>query len=310
RLDSRFIQDVNIVDGTVVAPSAPLTKIWRVRNNGTLAWPPKTQLVWIGGDMLFSAVPVELEMPSTGLPVDQELDIALDFISPMDPGRYVSYFRLASPSGLKFGQRVWVLIQVDGSLVDDTPLHGNIRNLNLNLPPLAPLGNTFEPLVEADNPQKVAGGLDVAVAGLVPVMDQELKFPINDQLIVGGPSSPKPPSTTQHVGDVASSSSSVPLAPSAAATPVEKHDFHTLPAADEVDDAMGFEYIDLNREVKEYDLEQRKSDLVDVSDWDPFLVELQEMGFHDNELNKKLLEENNGSIQRVVLSLVAEENAA
>lgn len=44
--------------------------------------------------------------------VGNELDIAVDFKAPELPGRYISYWRMGSPSGVKFGQRVWVLIQV------------------------------------------------------------------------------------------------------------------------------------------------------------------------------------------------------
>lgn len=61
KLDSRFIQDVNIFDGTVMAPLTPFTKIWRMRNNGTVMWPQKTQLVWIGGDKLSNALSVEVQ---------------------------------------------------------------------------------------------------------------------------------------------------------------------------------------------------------------------------------------------------------
>ena len=44
--------------------------------------------------------------------MENELDVAVDFTAPEHPGRYISYWRMASPSGQKFGQRVWVLIQV------------------------------------------------------------------------------------------------------------------------------------------------------------------------------------------------------
>lgn len=47
-----------------------------------------------------------------GLPLDEEIDIAVDFCAPARAGRYLSYWRLVSPSGHKFGQRVWVLFQV------------------------------------------------------------------------------------------------------------------------------------------------------------------------------------------------------
>jgi next to BRCA1 gene 1 protein len=53
-----------------------------------------------------------VQIPANGFPVDKEIDVAVDFVSPARPGRYISYWRLASPSGQKFGQRVWVHIQV------------------------------------------------------------------------------------------------------------------------------------------------------------------------------------------------------
>lgn len=62
RLDSRFILDVNVIDGTMMAPSTAFTKIWRMRNNGTTAWPKGTQLVWIGGDKLSESDSVDLEV--------------------------------------------------------------------------------------------------------------------------------------------------------------------------------------------------------------------------------------------------------
>lgn len=62
KLESRFIQDVNIFDGVVMEPLTPFTKIWRMRNNGTLPWPKKTRLVWIGGDQLTNAESVEVQV--------------------------------------------------------------------------------------------------------------------------------------------------------------------------------------------------------------------------------------------------------
>ncbi|OMO53381.1 Zinc finger, ZZ-type [Corchorus olitorius] len=133
KLDSRFVLDVNVLDGTGMAPSTPFTKIWRMHNNGTLPWPRGTQLVWIGGDKFSDTTSVDLEIPADDLVrVDGELDIAVDFTAPQLPGRYVSYWRMATQSGIKFGQRVWVLIHVDPSLM---VVSENIQGLNLNLPP-------------------------------------------------------------------------------------------------------------------------------------------------------------------------------
>ena len=62
KLDSRFILDVNVIDGTMMAPSTAFTKIWRMRNNGTLVWPKGTQLIWIGGDQFSDTHSVYLEV--------------------------------------------------------------------------------------------------------------------------------------------------------------------------------------------------------------------------------------------------------
>ncbi|KAK9066457.1 hypothetical protein SSX86_013779 [Deinandra increscens subsp. villosa] len=184
KLDSRFILDVNVLDGTIMAPFTPFTKIWRMRNNGTVIWPRGSQLQWIGGDRLSNSQFVDVEIPVDGLPVDKELDVAVDFTAPELPGRYVSYWRMASPSGQKFGQRVWVLIQVDASMKDLGE-----TSINLNLPPVtrspevvnqdlgmynAFSGNNFIMVTDSAN-----------TSADVQPKDDEMNFPINDSLIIG-----------------------------------------------------------------------------------------------------------------------------
>jgi next-to-BRCA1 protein 1 len=45
-------------------------------------------------------------------------------------------------------------------------------------------------------------------------------------------------------------------------------------------------------------------DLVTASEWDPMLEELEEMGFYDMEMNRRLMFKNKGSVKRVVKELV------
>ncbi|KAK3005675.1 hypothetical protein RJ639_016539 [Escallonia herrerae] len=221
KLDSRFIEDVNVVDGTIMAPSTPFTKIWRMRNNGTIVWPKGTQLVWIGGDKLSNTHSVEVQMPADdGLPVERELDIAVDFTAPMSPGRYVSYWRMALPSGQKFGQRVWVLI-----LVDETPKdswYDNMHGLNLNMPP-ANVNVDVEAMADAPEPDNLNRAIELVepiVDGQVN-KDQELNFPINDTLLVGrGVSSPVLPEASAAVSYPSIDFSEVaPKVPSLAQSP-------------------------------------------------------------------------------------------
>ncbi|KAK9278849.1 hypothetical protein L1049_028428 [Liquidambar formosana] len=222
KLDSRFILDVNVLDGTMMAPSTPFTKIWRMRNNGSFVWPRGAQLVWIGGDRFSDAVSVELEIPADGVPMDKELDIAVDFIAPDRPGRYTSYWRMASPSGQKFGQRVWVLIQVDASLKD--ALCDSFHGLNLNLPPES-TGSKSHEIIDVNIKPTADGSLpepsNYTVARPVmpmvdeqPNKDQELNFPINDTLLVGnGVSNPVPPAVPTSVSYPGVSNPVPPMVP-------------------------------------------------------------------------------------------------
>ncbi|XP_047329939.1 protein JOKA2 [Impatiens glandulifera] len=152
KLDGRFVMDINVLDGTVLAPSTQFTKIWRMTNNGRASWPRGTELVWIGGDKFSSITRAALQISVEGLAVGKEIDIAVDFCAPEFPGRYISYWRLSSPSGPTFGQRVWVLIEVDAALKD--PLSERLSGLNLNLPPVSSDTNdvdidmNFDPMME------------------------------------------------------------------------------------------------------------------------------------------------------------------
>jgi len=100
----RFVSDVSVEDGTNVNPEQPFVKIWKIRNEGTCAWPEATRLIFVGGDKLsnLEAITVPAIEPNS------EVDIAVDMVAPGKPGRYVSYWRLSTPDGTRFGQRVWV----------------------------------------------------------------------------------------------------------------------------------------------------------------------------------------------------------
>lgn len=341
KLDSRFILDVNVVDNTLMAPSTRFTKIWRMRNNGSLTWPRGTELVWIGGDKYSDALSVEVEIPAEGVPVDQERDIAVDFTAPASPGRYISYWRMASSSGQKFGQRVWVLIQVDASLTES--VCDSLETLNLNLPP-ATDGELLQPSssITATEPTK-------PVVDEPSKRDHDLNFPINDNLLVGHgvSSSATQEAVSYPIIDLSAVSLSVPTrapptafgapaqspssaapaqSPTRSAPPLVPSKVVDGPSSAEGAiiknpleesllkelEEMGFKQINLNKEVlrrNEYNLEQSLDHLCGVAEWDPILEELQEMGFRDNETNKRLLVKNNGSIKRVVMDLISGEKA-
>jgi len=129
--NSLFIKDITIPDGTPMPPSHPFIKIWRVLNNGSTRWPYGTQLVWVGGDHLTSPSSVRLAISVNGrINPLEETDVTVDFLAPARPGRYISYWRLALPSGQRFGQRIWVHIKVEQPIQSTGGKQAAAMNLN------------------------------------------------------------------------------------------------------------------------------------------------------------------------------------
>ncbi|KAJ8563284.1 hypothetical protein K7X08_031736 [Anisodus acutangulus] len=334
KLDSRFTQDVNVFDGTIMAPLTPFTKVWRMRNNGNIVWPQGTQLVWIGGDRFSDAFSVELQITSVGLAVDHELDVAVDFTAPKLPGRYISYWRMALPSGQKFGQRVWVLIQVDASmnLPKKEFIYEASQDLNLNFPPASN---------GVDGSETINANADTTTTTEDIIPDPKISNPTMELVepVLDGNRNKEEESKSCMWSSAAGSSILFPIdlneaAPadtSAAPPSVTEVKASSQDGGENSDvemtllkelEEMGRVYSDLtstllvrgydsNKEIlrmNKYDLEQSVDDLCGVSEWDPILEELEEMGFHNKEMNKKLLKKNNGSIKRVVMDLIDGEN--
>lgn len=105
---ARFVADVTVPDGIAMAPGQQFVKIWRLRNEGQVAWPEGTSLEYIGGDKISLSEAVQVPVASPG----EEIDVAVDMAAPLKPGRYVSFWKLCHVDGSRFGQRVWVDILV------------------------------------------------------------------------------------------------------------------------------------------------------------------------------------------------------
>lgn len=187
-----------------------------------------------------------------------------------------------------------------------------MHSFNLNMLPFS--GGVLDPekedssvpqlvdsiLSKTDNVKKPAELVEPAT-GAPSNPDQELNFPINDTLLVGGTlSNPVPPAASSLVETSTLSEVAAPIATSpvqAFSTDVDTKEQILLKELEE----MGFKQVDLNKEIlrkNAYDLEQSVDDLCDaqkevlrlnedmeqsgddsgISDeWDTILVELQEM---------------------------------
>ncbi|KAL9659898.1 hypothetical protein QQ045_024708 [Rhodiola kirilowii] len=334
KLDSRFISDVNVMDRTVMAPSVRFTKIWRMQNTGNVGWPMGTQLVWAGGDKFSNALSVDLEIPAVGVPANSELDVAVDFVAPELPGEYVSYWRMASPSGHRFGHRVWVVIQVD-DLVDPLSLGGSFHQLNLNMPPQSnghddPIGidmnvepsmtsphspSNSSPVVAVssnvvDEQRKtVSQALDESVAEVVD-QDQNLVSEVStsetreyarNELDLNFPIN-----DTLLVGEEFPNTPAQPVVSSVSYPIVDSSMIELGALPKNVDNLAPL----AQQEFSEGGFNEAPP--LEVSEcrmfgWDWMLDELEEMGFSDKKKNTKLLLKNKGSLKGVVMDLVSGE---
>lgn len=113
-----FVEDVSVSDGSVFGRGADFKKIWRLKNIGTCTWTTSYALVFVNGDLMSGATKVALP---TALAPGQVIDLAVNFIAPVQDGHYRGYWKLRNSSGGLFGigtqadTSFWVDINVKGA---------------------------------------------------------------------------------------------------------------------------------------------------------------------------------------------------
>jgi hypothetical protein len=102
---SEFIQDVNVTDGTFVAPGA-LVKRWLLKNSGASKWPEGCKLIFLRGDrdLLGEREEFEVTLAEPG----QTVEVSCPIVVPAKNGRYSAYFQLADKDRAIFGHRFWI----------------------------------------------------------------------------------------------------------------------------------------------------------------------------------------------------------
>jgi hypothetical protein len=104
-LRAAFVTDVTVPDGQVLPPGAEFMKSWRIKNDGTRAWPEGTVLQYVAGVDFDTSGPVKVEVAEVG----QEVDVWTgELKAPETPGRYVGYWRLVDDNGRVFGHSIWI----------------------------------------------------------------------------------------------------------------------------------------------------------------------------------------------------------
>ncbi|KAG5964880.1 hypothetical protein E4U58_003012 [Claviceps cyperi] len=129
-LHAVFLYDA-IADGTVLPPDFVFQQMWVLRNEGKITWPAGCSIKFVGGDymgLVDSARPAgvsELVSASASttnhqpLAPGDEWGFCTNLRTPSRPGKVISYWRLTTPDGMRFGHRLWCDVDVRATEVPE-----------------------------------------------------------------------------------------------------------------------------------------------------------------------------------------------
>lgn len=122
-LGAVYVRDT-IMDGTVLQPNYVFEQTWVLRNSSDVAWPAGCAVKFVGGDYMghvdsnHPAGISELVSASEStvcydtLEPGQEYPFTVLLRTPPREGKIISYWRLTTPDGLRFGHRLWCDVNV------------------------------------------------------------------------------------------------------------------------------------------------------------------------------------------------------
>ncbi|KAI1429170.1 hypothetical protein F5Y12DRAFT_710384 [Xylaria sp. FL1777] len=113
-----------IQDGSILPPNHTFEQTWVLRNEGTVPWPAGCSVKFVGGDYMGAVDPAhpagihELVSASesticyNALNPGQEFPFTVLMRTPDRDGKVISYWRLTTPDGIKFGHKLWCDVTV------------------------------------------------------------------------------------------------------------------------------------------------------------------------------------------------------
>lgn len=113
-----------IQDGSILPPNHTFEQTWVLRNEGTAPWPAGCAVKFVGGDYMGAVDPAhpagihELVSASestvcyNSLSPGQEFPFTVLMRTPDRGGKVISYWRLTTPDGVKFGHKLWCDVDV------------------------------------------------------------------------------------------------------------------------------------------------------------------------------------------------------
>lgn len=115
--DAEFVSDLTVPDGAQFLPGQTFVKKWRVLNNGTCDWGPDFAVVLTEGEAMGASGAAALYPARAGSEGIWEVELR----APDVPGVYRGRWQAQAPDGTRFGQVVFVQIEVIALPVTDTP---------------------------------------------------------------------------------------------------------------------------------------------------------------------------------------------
>jgi ABC-type amino acid transport substrate-binding protein/putative hemolysin len=112
-----YVADLNLDDHNMTAPPVmqpgqAFTKGWRIRNSGTCDWAPSFTLGYVTGNSPAASMGGQPVALGVVVPPGSTYDIYVNLVAPRAPGVYQGFWQMRDTTGVPFGQRVYVGIQV------------------------------------------------------------------------------------------------------------------------------------------------------------------------------------------------------
>ena len=113
----KFVEDITIPDGTIVAAGKPFTKTWKLQNVGTCTWTDAYKYEFIDGDQMGANASIPFPKNVTVRP-NETIEISVYMTAPTEAGHYQGNWKITAADGSQFGtgdhgeKSVWVKIVV------------------------------------------------------------------------------------------------------------------------------------------------------------------------------------------------------
>lgn len=115
--NSKYLADVTIPDGTRLLAGQNFIKTWRLQNNGERSWGTGYSLVYVSGVAMTSQTSQPVPTVANG----READLSILLTAPTQPGSYTGKWRLQDDAGQKFGDLLYLQINVVPQITTSWP---------------------------------------------------------------------------------------------------------------------------------------------------------------------------------------------